>query len=870
MAFPARQFRTALYVVLIAALTVLVAYGAGRHAQQRALREQSEQARQQLGLYANSLQSLIEHYRALPAVLALDPELRGALEGRPDQARQAQLNLKLEQVNGAASSSMLILLDRRGAVVATTHWRPPSSMLGLDFSFRPYFRQLADGDDGAFYGVGTTTGVPGYFLSKAVRDGQGRLLGALVVKLVLQGLEQEWSKGPDIVLLSDANGIVFLASRADWRFRELRPVDPAQRDEIESTQQYPRDRLGPLHSRLLERLDSGSRVRVDEPQAAGEYMWQSLALPSEGWTLHLLRDTGASLAAARVAALAAAGACLSLVFLLLFLQQRWRVARLRRRSREELEQMVQQHTAALRSAQDGLVQAAHQAALGYGESLEHLPQGVSVVDAQLRLVAWNRRYVELFRVPPELMRAGRPIEDILRHNARRGLLGGGDSEDAIRRRLEHLQAAQPYVFERERPDGTVLEIRGNPLPGGGFVTSYADISAYKSAARDLRTLATTLERRVEQRTGELQEAKREAERANRSKTRFVAATVHDLQQPLNAARMFVHALGERLREQPRQEESMQLARNVEEALSAQDSILSGLLDISRLESGAVETQVRDLPLRPLFETLAREFGILAQAKGLTLRCVNTSAVVRSDEALLRRILQNFLSNAVRYTRSGRVLFGCRRVGSGPDTVPGTVGAGGAAEPATGGSMAGGQAFAFANRQKREAVAGWLRIEVWDTGPGIAEHQRQEIFEEFRRLDVGDTGAERGAGLGLAIVDRTARLLGHDIGLRSWPGRGSVFSLTLPLGDAAAVVVPAAVPAPQEDSSLHGRRVWCCWITAWVRAPGRSCTGNCACAGTPARRCCSFQPSAMRHCRCWRKPKAGVSCISRCGRRRCAP
>ncbi len=775
MASPARQLRTVLLALAVAAATALAAYGAGRHAQQQALRQQGEQARQQLSLYADALQALIEHYRALPAVLALDPELRGALQGGLDPARQAQLDLKLERVNGAATSSTLTLLDRRGYAIAASNWRRPDSNVGHDYSFRPYFRRLAAQDDGSFFGVGVTTGVPGYFLSKAVRDEQGRLLGALVVKLELLALEQEWSKGPDLVLLSDANGIVFLSSRSGWSFRELQPVDAARLREIEHTQQYPDGALQALRSRLVQELDNGSRVvEVAAPEGARPYLWQSLPLPSEGWTLHLLRDSRDSAAAGRVAAFAAAGACLSLVFLLLFLQQRWRVARLRRRSREELEQMVKQHTAALRTAQDGLVQAAQRAALGYGQSLEHLPQGVSVVDAQLRLVAWNRRYIELFRVPPELMRAGRPIEDILRHNARRGLLGGGGIEEAIRRRLEHLQAAQPYQFERERPDGTVLEIRGNPLPGGGFVTSYADITAYKSAARDLRTLAATLERRVEQRTGELQEAKREAERANRSKTSFVAAAVHDLQQPLNAARMFVHALGERVDGSG----SAALVRNVEDALEAQDAILSSLLDIARLESGAIRTEVRDLPLRPLFEALAREFGILAQAKGLELRCVHTAAVVRSDEALLRRILQNFLSNAVRYTRSGRVLLGCRRAGTA------------------------------------------LRIEVWDSGPGIPEHQRLEIFEEFRRLD--GSGEERGAGLGLAIVDRTARLLGHAVGLRSWPGRGSVFSLTVPLGDAAAAVSPVAAAAPpSEDSALHGCAVWCIDDDARVREASRA-------------------------------------------------
>jgi histidine kinase len=754
---------TALLLAALAGTTLLVMYLAAHEAGRRALREEATQMRPQLSLYAGALEGLIEQYRALPAVLALDPELRTALAGRLDSARQMELNLKLERVNGAATTSTLTLIDGTGHAVAASNWRLPQSNVGHDYSFRPYFRQLADRDDGRFFGVGLTTGIPGYFLSKALRDDSGGLIGALVIKLDLRGLEQQWARDTNTVLVSDAHGVVFLANNPAWRYRVLAPLTAVQRGELVAAQQFPSRALRPMHGRVLESLGGDTwRMQLDEPDIAGSYLWQSLSLPREGWTLHAFRDMRSSTVVAGITGLAAAGAWLSAVFLALFLQQRVRTARLRRRSREELEEMVRQHTAALRTAQDSLVHAANLATLGHRESLEHLPQGVSVVDAQLRLTAWNRRYVELFRLPSDLIREGRPIEDILRHNARRGLMGPGDPEEAIRRRLEHLRAGRPYSFERERADGTVLEIRGNPLPGGGFVTSYADITAYKSAARDLRTLATTLEHRVEQRTQELQEAKRDAERANRSKTRFVTAAVHDLQQPLNAARMFVSALRERMNEPA----SVEIAQNVEDSLAAQDAILSSLLDISRLESGTMPTHVRDLPLAPLFDALSREFGILAHAKGLELRCFRTRAVVRTDEALLRRILQNLLSNAIRYTRQGGVLLGCRRSGSG------------------------------------------ARIEVWDTGPGIPERHWQEIFEEFRRLDDAVQHAERGTGLGLAIVDRIARLLGHSVGLRSWLGRGSVFSLTLPIGDVARVLAPPEVPSPQEDSLLHGRRVWC--------------------------------------------------------------
>jgi histidine kinase len=493
-------------------------------------------------------------------------------------------------------------------------------------------------------------------------------------------------------------------------------------------------------------------------------LWQTLVLSEPQWKLHLLHDASASTAVGRSAALAAGGIWLAMCFLGLFVQQRRRLAAHRQRSRRELESVLKQHAQELRTAQDGVLQAAQQADSGLSRSLAHLPQGVVVIDNEQKLVAWNARYLELFRFPTGLIRVGRPIEEIFHFNARRGLLGPGPIDEAIERRLNHLRSGRPHMRESEKDDGTVLEIRGNPLPDGGFVTSYADITAYKNTARELRSLADALEHRVAERTRDLDEARREAERANRYKSRFVASAVHDLLQPLNAARMFVSVLRGKL-----QGDARELSEHVDAALAAQDAILNSLLDISRLESGALKTHVRAFALSPLLETLAREFGLAADSRGLQLRWVDTRAVVVSDEALLRRILQNFLSNALRYTPRGRVLIGCRRHGD------------------------------------------QLRIEVHDQGPGIPESLQSEIFEEFRRLDDG-VDQERGAGLGLAIVERIGRLLGHPIRLRSTLGRGSVFSVSLPLGEAADVViapVPAVAPVVDsaDDSPLRHCRVW---------------------------------------------------------------
>jgi histidine kinase len=289
-------------------------------------------------------------------------------------------------------------------------------------------------------------------------------------------------------------------------------------------------------------------------------------------------------------------------------------------------------------------------------------------------------------------------------------------------------------------------------------------------------------RRIARSTRALEAARAEAEQANRSKTSFVAAAVHDLMQPLNAARMFVDAARARMASAADRE----VLSGIDSALEAEDEILSTLLDISRLESGTFEVHERDFAVGVLLETLGRELGIVARARGIELRVARCSAVIHSDEALLRRILQNYLSNAVRYSRRGRVLMGCRRAG------------------------------------------GSLRIEVWDTGPGIAPEHHRRIFLEFQRLDSGGQSSERGAGLGLAIVERIAKRLGHRIGLRSWVGRGSVFYVEVPLVKSVAVKEEATTSHEAEANRaeqlgtrghalpLGGARVWSVEDDARVR------------------------------------------------------
>ena len=404
-------------------------------------------------------------------------------------------------------------------------------------------------------------------------------------------------------------------------------------------------------------------------------------------------------------------------------------------------------------------------------TLDNLSQGVSVIDPDLRLVGWNRRYLEMMAYPEGTVYLGQPIEELIRLNARRGLLGDDPEDAAVRKRMDHLREGQTYRVERAWLNGTVLEVRGNPMPGGGYVTTYTDITHFKEIERQLQEVNETLEQRVEQRTRELsaaiaevEDARMAAETANQSKTRFLAAASHDLLQPMNAARLFVSILRQ---QQDPDGEQAQLVKRVDRSLKAAEDLLSALLDISKLDSGMFHPEPEVVSVEEVFEQLRRRFKPLAANRNLQLRVRLAKRFVVTDRNLLYRILQNFLANAVRYTESGGVLLGSRLRGD------------------------------------------QLRISVWDTGVGIAASEQKAIFQEFHRLDYAQRLEERGLGLGLAICDRIARMLGHRMDVESTPGRGSCFSITVELAsEAAAAGRTSPVETADEASTRDGLSVLC--------------------------------------------------------------
>ncbi|GBF57062.1 sensor protein TorS [Candidatus Phycosocius bacilliformis] len=372
-------------------------------------------------------------------------------------------------------------------------------------------------------------------------------------------------------------------------------------------------------------------------------------------------------------------------------------------------------------------------------TLEHIDPGVSVVDRDLNIVAWNSRYLSLFNYPDGMVYVGAPVASLIRFNAERGECGPGEIDSHVERRLQHMRRGQPHSFERVRPDGRVIKTVGGPMPSGGYVMCFSDITAEAEALAGLRRARAELEARVEERTLDLREANRALAKADAEKTRFLAAASHDLLQPIHAARLFSSALARQIGQ-----DHQDMLRKLDLSIQSADTLLRALLNISKLDAGGVEPSVQKVALKPLLQNLVDTMLPLATEKGLQVRLFGRDQLVETDPALLGSIVQNFLSNAIRYTREGGIVVAIRQRGD------------------------------------------QVRVDVIDTGPGIAPEDHARIFREFERLPEADGG---GIGLGLAIVERTARVLGAEVGLQSSVGQGSRFSVSLSACQDASPPVP---------------------------------------------------------------------------------
>ena len=372
-------------------------------------------------------------------------------------------------------------------------------------------------------------------------------------------------------------------------------------------------------------------------------------------------------------------------------------------------------------------------------AIDHVRQGIAVFDSSLNLICWNRQFRYLLGLPKQMRRVGVPLDDVMAFVFKNSLDSKDDNTVFSAKASSWSHEAESFQ-QRMKNTGLILDVRSSKMPDDGIVVTFADITERVQAAEALQSANETLERRVIERTSaltqmnkDLDQARKEAEAANQGKTRFVAAASHDILQPLNAARLFTASLVER----SARGKDGDLVRNVDASLEAVEEILNALLEISKLDADTYKPEISTFKIGNILSALERELAPSATEKGLKLSILHSTLTVRSDRHLLRRVLQNLASNAIKYTKTGKVVMGCRRDGN------------------------------------------QVVIEVHDTGPGISRSNKDVIFREFERLGRGQDD-QPGLGLGLAIVKRIASKLGHPLGFRSKPGTGSVFSISVPM------------------------------------------------------------------------------------------
>uniref|UniRef100_UPI0025F86816 hybrid sensor histidine kinase/response regulator n=1 Tax=uncultured Agrobacterium sp. TaxID=157277 RepID=UPI0025F86816 len=333
-------------------------------------------------------------------------------------------------------------------------------------------------------------------------------------------------------------------------------------------------------------------------------------------------------------------------------------------------------------------------------------------------------------LPEHFGRVGLPLGEIVALLEERGDITPGDHSERID---QFLAMDRPFSLELSG-GARIIEVRSNAMPDKGVVATFTDITQRVESDQALKQANETLEQRVAERTAELlwvnhelAEARAAADEANIGKTRFFAAAGHDILQPLNAARLYSSALVERIGNS----DNSNLVQNIDSALESVETILGAVLDISRLDTGAMKPRMAAVTLNDLLKRIETDFAPMAREKNLEFVVMPTSLMVRSDINLLRRLIQNLVSNAIKYTSTGKVLVGARRRG------------------------------------------GDVMIQVIDSGMGIPASKFRTIFKEFTRLDAGMRAAA-GLGLGLSIVDRLSRVLHHPVQLSSVVGKGTSF------------------------------------------------------------------------------------------------
>ena len=612
--------RMRMLLLLLSALAVLTAtFLAWEFVSGRQLQVLKDRAANGLTLKSGGVLAEIERYRNLPFVLGQDERIQRLLD-RPDDAQLANAaNRYLETVNRSPKSDQFFVLNAEGTTLASSNWQAPTSFVGVSYKFRPYFRDAMAQGEGHHYGVGVTTGIPGYFLARRIETAAGTL-GVVVVKVDVSALEKTWAAAGEHTALVDDVGMIFLSSVKDWKYRPLAPLSSDTRDRIHSDKLYP-DRFMDTPPLLQARPDPQADLYM---QVQGsETLLRFVEIPEQGWWILAAYDVAPVRLAANVAAaivFLATALLLVLAFYSLERGQRGRANQLR-------------------------------------EILENMNAGIAVFDPQLHLVAWNDKYIRLNSYPESLVCAGRDYADIIRYNIARGDHGPGDPKKQLQERMDRTRELTVRQFEVCRPDGTWVNIVRSRMPNGTLIQTYTDITERKRAETELDAHRNNLESLVGERTAELEVAKKAAEEANRAKTTFLNSISHDIRNPLNAILGYASLVLSNAKDSLPEKQYQNLQK-----LSAKgrelNEMVSDFLDYTRADR--VNTSEFTLP--PLIQECLTTVEPMLDGQPIHTACEipDHLPMLVQDERKLKRIVMNLLNNAAKFTQQGDIRLAVQR------------------------------------------------------------------------------------------------------------------------------------------------------------------------------------------------------------------
>ena len=710
--------RARVFVILLSAIAIVMAtvlaWDLARRNQLQALRDQ---ARDDLSLDSNRVLAEIERYRNLPFVLGQDERVHRLLDARHDATGHYRrglvhaANRYLEAVNHSPKSDQFFIVNEIGTAIASSNWRDAKSFVGQSYKFRPYFRNAIATGEGHHYAVGATTGIPGYFMAQRIVTDAGNT-GVLVVKVDIANLEANWLNAGAHISLVDDVGIVFLSSVDGWKYRPLYPLTDEERARIHADRLYPDSTINapPV---LPGRPDFAADLSMDVMGANS--LVRFMEVPGEKWWIMAAFDVTPVFVTANLAA--------AIVFLcgaLLFVSVFYLVERRHRSRANRLR-----------------------------EILENMSAGIAVFDPDLRLAAWNQKYIGMNSYPPSLVRVGRPYADIIRHNIARGDYGPGDPKKQLQERFDRLQQHALRHFEIHRTDGTWVDIVRNRMPDGTLVQTYTDVTERKQAEAELDAHRNNLESLVRDRTAELVElngrlqetmgqteiAKKRAEQADRAKTTFLNSVSHDIRNPLNAILGYAGLILANAKESLPEKQYQNLLKLAAKGRELNEMV-SDFLDYTRAD----HITPAEFALAPLIQGCLVNIEPIVDSRRVRISAEIPDGLplLNQDERKLRRIIINLLGNATKFTESGEIKISVQQRGT------------------------------------------LIDVSVTDTGMGIAQEHLEQIFEEFRRVENRGERPREGTGLGLAISRRFATLMEGAVTVRSVPGKGSAFTLTIPI------------------------------------------------------------------------------------------